>query len=291
MLHFESKLAPWTEAWQQQRCFCYFRCKQFFSLRPKVVFLLIPPCVLISSASPDDINYNEVFLCGYRPGKSCTKDGDTRCQFFQVGNCTQFESNAFEEFGLTEIFAVVRLVDQDVYGFQVFKNNDCTGNPFGFVVKQDRMTIDACSPLNLPFVGNQADFKFVYGCEDICDRNANLANDPIAQLPVGGPTVRDVSRLSSGVVVLFHVLFVLIAMTVDVRHIPSPRWNGLIISSTVPDPCSLYELERIQSMPPALSQRFMTMDEPSYIWGRNGMEFIGLDKQIMLITDIWCNSE
>ena len=52
---------------------------------------------------------------------------DTACQFFFVNDCTQFSSNAFEEFGLTEIFALIQQPSNDTYSFRIYKNDDCTG--------------------------------------------------------------------------------------------------------------------------------------------------------------------
>lgn len=59
------------------------------------------------------------------------------------------------------------------YGYQIFRKSDCTGNPFGFVVKQDNMLLEVCTPLELPFVDNQVDFAFYTDCE-ACDPSATL---------------------------------------------------------------------------------------------------------------------
>eukprot|EP00049_Salpingoeca_infusionum_P019456 m.361947 g.361947 ORF g.361947 m.361947 type:complete len:1891 (+) comp20020_c0_seq1:168-5840(+) len=116
--------------------------------------------------------YSEIFLCGFRPKQSCQFDGDSRCQFFKLDFCTQFSSNAFEEFGLTEIYA--RIQEQDgLFSFRVFKNPDCTGDPFGFKVELTNVDLEECKPLNLPFVGNQADFMFLEACE-ICSKDSSL---------------------------------------------------------------------------------------------------------------------
>jgi hypothetical protein len=43
----------------------------------------------------------------------------------------------------------------NTYGYQIFKNPDCTGNPFGIQVKASGMSIGVCSKLDLLLVGNQ----------------------------------------------------------------------------------------------------------------------------------------
>ena len=90
-----------------------------------------------------------------------------------MGNCTRFFSNAFEEFGLTEIYALITTPSEDHYGFRIYKNNDCTGNPFGFRVEIPSMEVRVCKKLELPFVGNQADFTFRRQCAD-CDKLEDL---------------------------------------------------------------------------------------------------------------------
>ena len=113
----------------------------------------------------------------------------TRCQAASIERCTEFSSNAFEEFGLTKVYALVTpmcdkekrssggdVVTSGVYtfGYQIFKENDCTGNPFGFEVKQSGMELEECTPLELPFVDNQVDFAFFFECE-VCDKSATLS--------------------------------------------------------------------------------------------------------------------
>ena len=46
-----------------------------------------------------------LFLCGFRPNTMCAFDQDSRCQPVQVGACSGFTSTAFQEFGLTQVFA------------------------------------------------------------------------------------------------------------------------------------------------------------------------------------------
>ena len=59
------------------------------------------------------------------------------------------------------------------------------GDPFGFRVELDRMPPDACRKLDLPFVGNQADFLFTKAC-GICDKEADLLGDGNTRDALGG---------------------------------------------------------------------------------------------------------
>ena len=90
-----------------------------------------------------------------------------------VGVCSEFSSTAFQEFGLSQVFAQAQQ-SGNTYGYQIFKNPDCTGDPFGFQVKASGMLIGVCTPLTLPFVGNQADFAFYRACQ-ACNINTTLA--------------------------------------------------------------------------------------------------------------------
>jgi hypothetical protein len=55
-----------------------------------------------------------------------------------INHCTEFSSNAFEEFGLTEVYAYVtskcdESTNYVVFDYQIFRKSTCTGNPFGQV--------------------------------------------------------------------------------------------------------------------------------------------------------------
>jgi hypothetical protein len=57
-----------------------------------------------------------------------------------TNQCTEFSSNAFEEFGLTEVYALVSSkCDEETnyitFGYQIFRKSTCTGNPFGQVAE------------------------------------------------------------------------------------------------------------------------------------------------------------
>lgn len=67
--------------------------------------------------------------------------------------------------------------------------------------------------------------------------------------------------------------------------------NQLFLHADVDSPCSFYGYKDISSFPPVSSQRIMTLDEPSYIWTKNGMMSVPLGSHFTLITDMWCNGE
>ena len=67
---------------------------------------------------------------------------ERRCQAASINACTEFSSNAFEEFGLTKVYALVTpICDSDkrssgpeaveggvyTFGYQIFKESTCEG--------------------------------------------------------------------------------------------------------------------------------------------------------------------
>ncbi|EDQ86142.1 uncharacterized protein MONBRDRAFT_38524, partial [Monosiga brevicollis MX1] len=198
-------------------------------------------CSIPVDADSNDLDSNEIFLCGFRPQKDCEFDSDARCQLFEADLCTRFQSNAFEEFGLQEIFALITQDedDLDVFSFRIFKNSDCTGDPFGFRVEQTDLRVDDCSPLSLPFVGNQADFLFARACP-ICVKQAAGGNPE----PAGFVTNDNVTA--------FHW----------------PRRSGLYFTGNQnSDPCPLLNGGNMVDFD--VDGVILPADMPPYVWSRS----------------------
>eukprot|EP00040_Diaphanoeca_grandis_P036917 m.237891 g.237891 ORF g.237891 m.237891 type:complete len:1772 (-) comp33716_c1_seq2:149-5464(-) len=124
-----------------------------------------------------------VFLCGFATGIKCQFDSpqagstsEARCQSAKIGVCTEFSSEAFEEFGMTEVYLKVDTVCEGTkrtYGYQVFGRSGCQGDPFGFEIKGGGMAMNECKALSLPFIDNQIDFAFLEECS-ICDESSSI---------------------------------------------------------------------------------------------------------------------
>ena len=126
---------------------------------------------------------NNVYLCGFEANRFCDFARQPTCQLFNIEECTRFASTTFEEFGLTEIYVLATKGSNNTFGFGVFIRPDCTGDPYGIRITEDGMAIDECRPLSLPFIGNQADFIFVYDCP-VCTGDDNIVPD-VVPLPDG----------------------------------------------------------------------------------------------------------
>jgi hypothetical protein len=69
-----------------------------------------------------------LFLCGFRPMTRCAIDQDSRCQPVQIGTCSGFTSTAFQEFGLTQVYAQVSDIELNVVNEMNESNDDGSGD-------------------------------------------------------------------------------------------------------------------------------------------------------------------
>ena len=187
-----------------------------------------------------------------------------------MGNCTRFFSNAFEEFGLTEIYALITTPSEDHYGFRIYKNNDCTGNPFGFRVEIPSMEVRVCKKLELPFVGNQADFTFERQCAD-CDKLADLRGKYGDTGERGGEDEP-----------------MLVVESPNISHWAHPRRNGLMIKANT-EACAFLNLQGVNSV---VRTTTIPMDEPPYVWNSSSsVELINEGQYVEIVDHAWCDSK
>lgn len=157
-----------------------FRPNQMWLWLLSMLVLTLSTTTVKSQACEEIPQY--IYLCGFVPDENCSfavgtrSRSEARCQAARVSVCTEFSSDAFAEFGMSRIYLYVRAAcvnGRRTFGYQLFSQSGCTGNPFGYEVRGEGMALGECQPLTLPFINTLIDFAFLLNCP-LCLRSTNL---------------------------------------------------------------------------------------------------------------------